>query len=51
MDLKIPNLNGVEITKYIKKKYPDIKIIAITRYYYYVDYLIRRESEELNINE
>lgn len=33
MDLKMPNLNGVETTKVIKKKYPEIKIIAITSYY------------------
>jgi len=33
MDLKMPNLNGVEATKIIKKEYPDIKIIAITSYY------------------
>ncbi|KAA1246905.1 response regulator [Aquimarina sp. RZ0] len=33
MDLKMPNLNGVETTKIIKKKYPDIKIIALTSYY------------------
>jgi len=33
MDLKMPNLNGVETTKIIKKEYPDIKIIAITSYY------------------
>lgn len=33
MDLKMPNLNGVETTKLIKKQYPDIKIIAITSYY------------------
>ena len=33
MDLKMPNLNGVETTKIIKKEYPNIKIIAITSYY------------------
>ncbi|PHS07840.1 MAG: DNA-binding response regulator [Kordia sp.] len=33
MDLKMPNLNGIETTKIIKKKYPNIKIIAITSYY------------------
>lgn len=33
MDLKMPNLNGVEATKVIKKEYPSIKIIAITSYY------------------
>jgi len=33
MDLKMPNLNGVEATKIIKKGYPDVKIIAITSYY------------------
>ena len=32
MDLKMPVLNGVESTKYIHKKYPDIKIIALTSY-------------------
>ena len=33
MDLKMPNLNGIETTKIIKKEYPTIKIIAITSYY------------------
>ena len=33
MDLKMPNLNGIETTKIIKKKYPNVKIIAITSYY------------------
>lgn len=33
MDLKMPNLNGIETTKIIKKEYPSIKIIAITSYY------------------
>jgi len=33
MDLKMPNLNGIETTKIIKKEYPNIKIIAITSYY------------------
>ena len=32
MDLKMPVLNGVETTKIIHKKYPDIKIIALTSY-------------------
>ena len=32
MDLKMPNLNGVEATKIIQKEYPDIKIIALTSY-------------------
>jgi DNA-binding NarL/FixJ family response regulator len=32
MDLKMPNLNGVEATKKIVKNYPDIKIIALTSY-------------------
>jgi len=33
MDLKMPNLNGVETTKIVKNKYSEIKIIAITSYY------------------
>jgi len=33
MDLKMPDLNGVETTKIVKKKFPDIKIIALTSYY------------------
>jgi len=33
MDLKMPNLNGIEVTKIIKTKYPRVKIIAITSYY------------------
>lgn len=32
MDLKMPNLNGVEATKVIHKEYPDVKIIALTSY-------------------
>lgn len=32
MDLKMPLLNGVEATKIIQKKYPEIKIIALTSY-------------------
>ena len=32
MDLKMPLLNGVEATKKIHKKYPAIKIIALTSY-------------------
>ena len=32
MDLKMPNLNGVEATKVIHEEYPDIKIIALTSY-------------------
>lgn len=33
MDLKMPDLNGVEATKLIRKEFPDIKIIALTSYY------------------
>ena len=32
MDLKMPVLNGVETTKIVHKKHPDIKIIALTSY-------------------
>lgn len=32
MDLKMPLLNGVEATKLIHKKFPSIKIIALTSY-------------------
>ncbi len=32
MDLKMPILNGVETTKIIHKKYPFIKVIALTSY-------------------
>ena len=32
MDLKMPELNGVEATKIIHKTHPDIKIIALTSY-------------------
>lgn len=32
MDLKMPELNGVEATKVIAKDFPDIKIIALTSY-------------------
>lgn len=32
MDLKMPEVNGVEATKVIHKAHPDIKIIALTSY-------------------
>lgn len=32
-DLKMPNLNGVETTKLIRKEFPNIKIIALTSYF------------------
>lgn len=32
-DLKMPELNGVEVTKIIKEEYPKIKIIALTSYF------------------
>lgn len=32
MDLKMPEINGVEATKIIHKTHPDIKIIALTSY-------------------
>lgn len=33
MDLKMPEMNGVECTRAIRKKYPDVKIIALSSYY------------------
>ncbi|WP_200977819.1 response regulator transcription factor [Echinicola sp. 20G] len=30
MDLKMPEMNGIEATKVITKKYPDLKVIALT---------------------
>ncbi len=32
MDLKMPEVNGVEATKAIHKKWPDVKIVALTSY-------------------
>ncbi|WP_044401918.1 response regulator transcription factor [Lacinutrix sp. Hel_I_90] len=32
-DLKMPELNGVEVTKLIKKEFPEIKVIALTSYF------------------
>ncbi|WP_397364466.1 response regulator [Olleya sp. R77988] len=32
-DLKMPQLNGVEVTKLIRKEFPDIKVIALTSYF------------------
>lgn len=32
MDLKMPELNGVEATKLIQKYFPEIKVIALTSY-------------------
>jgi DNA-binding NarL/FixJ family response regulator len=33
LDLKMPILNGVETAKILRKKYPDLKIIALTSYF------------------
>ncbi|WP_299249884.1 response regulator transcription factor [uncultured Lacinutrix sp.] len=32
-DLKMPGLNGVEVTKLIRKEFPNIKVIALTSYF------------------
>ncbi len=32
-DLKMPELDGVEVTKLIHKKYPECKVIALTSYF------------------
>ncbi|EHJ09092.1 response regulator [Staphylococcus simiae] len=32
LDLVMPNMNGIEITKYLKKYYPEIKILVLTSY-------------------
>ncbi|WP_296316260.1 response regulator transcription factor [Winogradskyella sp. UBA3174] len=32
-DLKMPGLNGVEVTKLVRQEFPCIKIIALTSYY------------------
>jgi two-component system, NarL family, response regulator LiaR len=32
MDLKMPVMNGVQATRHIRKKYPDIKILVLTTY-------------------
>ncbi|MCI2229312.1 response regulator transcription factor [Polaribacter sp. MSW13] len=32
MDLKMPEMNGIEATKFIHKSHPNIKIIALTSY-------------------
>ncbi len=32
MDLKMPVMDGMEATKAIKKRYPDIKVLAVTMY-------------------
>jgi DNA-binding NarL/FixJ family response regulator len=33
MDLKMPEMNGVECTRIVKKKYPEVKIIALSSYF------------------
>lgn len=32
LDIKMPEMDGVECTKYIRKRYPDIKILIISNY-------------------
>ncbi|MGI9544255.1 MAG: response regulator transcription factor [Cyclobacteriaceae bacterium] len=32
LDLKMPLMDGVEVTEYVKKHYPDIKIVVLTMY-------------------
>jgi len=32
MDINMPGINGIEATKLVKKKYPDIKVISFSQY-------------------
>lgn len=32
MDIKLPDKDGVFLTKYVKKEYPDVKVIALTMF-------------------
>ena len=32
MDLKMPVMNGVQATRHIRQKYPDVKILVLTTY-------------------
>lgn len=32
LDLVMPDMNGIEITEYLKKHYPNIKILVLTSY-------------------
>ena len=32
MDVKMPKMNGIEATRYIKKHYPEIKVIVFSAY-------------------
>ncbi|MGO1060926.1 response regulator [Planococcus sp. FY231025] len=32
MDINMPETNGIELTKWVKAKYPDIKVIVLTMY-------------------
>lgn len=33
LDLKMPNLNGIETTKILREKYPNLKIIVLSTYF------------------
>ena len=32
LDLVMPDMNGIEITEYLKNNYPNIKILVLTSY-------------------
>lgn len=32
LDLVMPKMNGIEITEWMKKKYPNVKILVLTSY-------------------
>ena len=32
LDINLPNINGLELTKLIKKKYPDVRILVLSMY-------------------
>jgi YesN/AraC family two-component response regulator len=47
MDIKLPNGNGLELTKKIKKDHPDMSVIILTSY----DFLeYRKAAEEYGAN-
>jgi DNA-binding NarL/FixJ family response regulator len=53
MDLKMPELNGIETTKFIHQNFPEVKIIILTSFYSksYVTHLIQEGAASFLVKD